>query len=1118
MLKNLPIVLKLFLILLIPSVLSGFLIHQLNKNSEVQVTAQTHINEVIELTQLLNNLAHNFAVERGLSAGYLGSGGTQGKQALQSQRKNADSAADALLLKIDKIQSLSLNKHSLDVIQQLQKTLSERMNIREKVDALVPDSGFFHFYSAINADAITLTEKLSVYITEPELSAKFKSSIQLIWLKEHLGQVRGALNGVFAKGDYTPQRAEAVNRFLAEIRKREKQFTHYANNDYLKRFEALKTDPQVVNVKAMTATFTNNVALRNDKKSLLLLLSQDAVSAQSIDELNAIVLNMKPYLPAHVFSALLNDVSRLSADRDITGNQKSAISKRLATAVILPHVDAKTWFASATDEIKLVNGLIKALATEITTSAKHNLNSTEQTLQNAFYTALAFLLVSLIIGFVIAHSFKKALNTIQQTIQQIQQDNDYSLRIAVNQHDEIGQTAKNINALLENLGSAFSEIGNMSNALASGQYNQINYSGKYNGDLAKVVSQIETAGNQVGIGVGEIRKVMSTVKKGDFSNTISENLQGQLGQLKDDVNSTINTCNRSFSAISTVVNDLARGNLSNQYTNQLQGEFSVLLDSAIDCRDTLQQIIGKDIQQLVDCATSGELDVSINEKNKQGGFLTLTQSINKLQQINRNVIDEVDNVFANLAQGNLAVTIDGEYEGAYARLQLNANKTISTLNHIIENEITEIVQSCLSGELTKRINTKDKSGFFLSLSNSLNNLVALNQNVISELNSVANALANGNLHIHVNGDYTGEFNTLKMNINKSLEQLSQVIEVEVKDVISALQVGNLDKRIDSANKQGCFLQLGDGVNEIIGVVSRVLNDLDHLFESLVAGDLRANVTTHYDGQFKRLKDNANTSVGKLNSLLSNLLNLAQSVSNSVHEIAHANEDLRRRTESQASAVEQTSVSVQRVHESAKVAQSNLLDTEQLMLTMQTSAQNGQVIALEAKETMQQVSASSDRIKNIIGVIDEIAFQTNLLALNAAVEAARAGEHGRGFSVVASEVRSLAQRSAQSANEIKSLITSSVEQVSHGNLHVDQSSEALVGIAHSITNANEKMEEIAEANKRQTASFNEINIAVTNIEESTQQNAAMVEQIASSAAALNEETKRMVDEVNFFKVS
>jgi methyl-accepting chemotaxis protein len=177
-----------------------------------------------------------------------------------------------------------------------------------------------------------------------------------------------------------------------------------------------------------------------------------------------------------------------------------------------------------------------------------------------------------------------------------------------------------------------------------------------------------------------------------------------------------------------------------------------------------------------------------------------------------------------------------------------------------------------------------------------------------------------------------------------------------------------------------------------------------------------------------------------------------------------------------------------------------------------------VIATDAKSIMQDVSSSSDQIKNIISVIDEIAFQTNLLALNAAVEAARAGDHGRGFSVVASEVRELAQRSARSANEIKSLITSSVDQVAQGNLQVDQSCEALVGIATSIINANDKMAQIAEANHSQTASFNEINVAVNNIEQSTQQNAAMVEQIASSAAALNDETKRMVEEVNYFKVS
>ncbi|MFY8351326.1 methyl-accepting chemotaxis protein [Pseudoalteromonas sp. SSM20] len=1118
MLKNLPILLKLLLILLIPSALCGMLIYQLNKTSEVQITAQFDINKVIALTQGLNNVAHNFAVERGISAGFLGSRGAEGKQALAEQRLKADKAAEALLLELDKIKTLSLNKHSIEVINTLKKQFAERETVRSKVDTLTSDSDFFAFYSSLNANAITLTEKLSVYITEPTLAAKFKASIQLIWLKEHLGQVRGALNGIFAKGDYAKERATQVNQFLAQLVIRERQFKHYANDEYLSLYETLQSKKEVENVKSMTSIFTNNVELRNQNKALKVLLSQNVVNQNELLELKQVLNELKPLVSNEIYRSLSGEINSIQPNSEIATKNLKRINSLLSTTVVLPKVDAKTWFLNATEEIKLVNGLIQTLSSEISTKAQQTLTNTQKTIEKALYTVLAFLLISLVMGYLIARSIKLALNQIQQTIEQVQQDNNYSLRVPLKQKDEIGKTADNINSLLGNLRMAFDEITTMSDALANGRYSDINCKGSYTGDLASLVKQIETAGRQVGTGVGEISSVMSAVKQGDFSNTIQADLKGQLGQLKEDVNNTVIICDQSFSAITSVVTDLAHGNLNNQYANDLTGEFGNVLNAAIQCRDILQKTIEQEIQQLVDAASKGKLDVQIKETGKEGCFLALTVGINKLQTLNRQVIGEVDKVFANLAKGSLATNIAGNFDGAYARLQQNANKTILTLEQIIEKEIANIVDDCLTGELSTRINTHGKEGFFLSLSQSLNNLVSLNQNVISELNSVANSLANGNLNVSVVGDYKGEFNSLKVNINKSLSELSQVIEVEVQEVINELQVGNLDKRIDSENKQGCFLQLSDGVNQIISVVSQVLNDLDSLFENLVSGDLTARVTTHYDGQFKRLKENANNTVSKLDSLLSNLLTLAQSVSNSVHEIAHANEDLRRRTESQASAVEQTSVSVQRVNESAKVAQSNLMDTEQLMLTMQTNAKSGQNIAFDAKATMQQVSASSERIKNIIGVIDEIAFQTNLLALNAAVEAARAGEHGRGFSVVASEVRNLAQRSAQSANEIKSLITSSVEQVTQGNLHVDKSSEALVGIASSITNANEKMEEIAEANKQQTASFNEINIAVNNIEQSTQQNAAMVEQIASSAAALNEETKRMVEEVNYFKVS
>ena len=1118
MLKHLPIIYKLLLILIIPSALSGYLIYQLYQSSDSQVAAQKDINTVIELTQLLNNVAHNFAVERGLSAGFIGSGGSGGNKALLEQRGKADAAAKDFLSAKGKLNSLALNKHSLETIVALEDLFKQRDITRKKVDALASDSGFFYYYSSINANAITLTEKLSVYITEPSLSAKYKASIQLIWLKEHLGQVRGALNGIFAKGDYSYGRGGVVNVYLSKIASREKQFKHYATNDFLVRFDTLRNKEDVKKVKEMTLIFANNLALRKLKNSLILTLNSDKANIQMLSEIDKALVNLQPLLTEHTFQEVSAKLKKIKLNDSLSYSERNSIVSLLASAMALPKVDSKTWFANATAEIKLINGFIKELSNEIAGKAQQSLTASTQMLTDALYASIALLIASFAIGTLVARAISSGLNKIQNVMKQVQDENNFSLRVPLTQNDEIGKTANYLNTLLDNLNSAFTEIDSMSNALAKGRYEQIKSNGVYTGDLANLVRQIEQAGSQVATGVGEIREVMSAVKQGDFSQKITVKLEGELGELKEDVNSTVATCNNSFAAISSVVSDLASGKLDNQYTNNLNGDFYNVLESAVTCRDTLAKIISQEILQLVDSATRGELDSVIIEHDKQGCFLTLSKGINKLQSINNAVINEVDNVFANLAQGNLQVKINGDFDGAYARLQANANKTIATLTHIIDKEISLMVKNSLVGDFSSRINVENKSGFFLTLSESLNSLVVLNQNVISELNIVADGLSKGELHTRVKGDYAGEFNTLKTNLNESLFQLKEVIENEVQDVINELKAGNLNKRIDSENKQGCFLQLSDGINEIINVVSLVLNDLDTLFDSLVAGDLTARINSDYQGQFKRLKDNANNSVSKLDSLLSNLLLLAKSVSNSVNEIAFANEDLRQRTESQASAVEQTSISVQKVNESAQIAQSNLTETEQLMLTMQNNAKSGQVIATDAKSIMQDVSSSSDQIKNIISVIDEIAFQTNLLALNAAVEAARAGDHGRGFSVVASEVRELAQRSARSANEIKSLITSSVDQVAQGNLQVDQSCEALVGIATSIINANDKMAQIAEANHSQTASFNEINVAVNNIEQSTQQNAAMVEQIASSAAALNDETKRMVEEVNYFKVS
>jgi methyl-accepting chemotaxis protein-1 (serine sensor receptor) len=197
---------------------------------------------------------------------------------------------------------------------------------------------------------------------------------------------------------------------------------------------------------------------------------------------------------------------------------------------------------------------------------------------------------------------------------------------------------------------------------------------------------------------------------------------------------------------------------------------------------------------------------------------------------------------------------------------------------------------------------------------------------------------------------------------------------------------------------------------------------------------------------------------------------------------------------------------------------NASQANQLARAARPEAEQGGAVVSSAVQAMQGINASSKKIADIIGVIDEIAFQTNLLALNAAVEAARAGEQGRGFAVVASEVRSLAQRSATAAKEIKELIKDSVEKVKVGTGLVDESGKALGDIMESVKKVSDIVAEIAAASEEQASGIEQVNNAVTQMDDTTQQNAALVEEAASAAKAMEQQAQRLVEEISFFRAA
>ena len=288
--------------------------------------------------------------------------------------------------------------------------------------------------------------------------------------------------------------------------------------------------------------------------------------------------------------------------------------------------------------------------------------------------------------------------------------------------------------------------------------------------------------------------------------------------------------------------------------------------------------------------------------------------------------------------------------------------------------------------------------------------------------------------------------------------------------------------------------------------------------AMAAGDLSYRIGEAFPGDYAILREDFNRAMAALDEAVAVIRGNAGSMQSGANEISSAAEDLSRRTERQAAGLEQTAAALDEITATVRKAAENAQAADVVVGQTRTQAETGGAVVQRAITAMGEIEKSSDQIGQIIGVIDEIAFQTNLLALNAGVEAARAGEAGRGFAVVASEVRALAQRSADSAREIKTLISTSSTQVKSGVVLVRESGEALSAIAVRINDITHLMGEIRASTQEQALALAEVNTAVNEMDQVTQQNAAMVEESTAASLSLSREASDLTQLVGRFQVS
>lgn len=467
------------------------------------------------------------------------------------------------------------------------------------------------------------------------------------------------------------------------------------------------------------------------------------------------------------------------------------------------------------------------------------------------------------------------------------------------------------------------------------------------------------------------------------------------------------------------------------------------------------------VMQEVEQTGSFTLRAQVDSPNEIGQS---ARAFNQLLATTQQAIGEANHVVSAIASGQFDVRVEGQFNGSLDTLKLGINGSAESVAFTM-GELSKVMQALEAGDLSVRMHEKVPQEFRKMVESAMVNLEA----VIHEVNQVMLRMSDGDFSGQVQSPARGELAVLKDSVNHSLAHIAIAIKA-ISEVVAAQAAGDLTK-------------------------------------TLPAGTFK--------GQLHDLKNAINYSMQKVHEVVEVTVEVANAVSHSADEVAQGSHDLSQRVQEQAAALEQTSAAMDNIHDQV---QQNIHNAEQMVQeaqSVQSQALAGEGVMQKSMDAMQAIQASSQKIGEIVSLIDSIAFQTNLLALNAAVEAARAGEHGRGFAVVAGEVRNLAQKSADAAKDIKDLIQDSVERINQGSQLAAESASVLQQINQSIFTVVDRVRQIATAAVEQGESIDQVHRAIAQIDGVTQQNAALVEETSAASESLNEQALTLQKEMGFF---
>ncbi|UOA10717.1 hypothetical protein KKZ03_05900 [Methylobacter sp. S3L5C] len=575
-------------------------------------------------------------------------------------------------------------------------------------------------------------------------------------------------------------------------------------------------------------------------------------------------------------------------------------------------------------------------------------------------------------------------------------------------------------------------------------------------------------------------------------------------------------------------------------TDTYNGDFNIIKNNLNTCIDAVNALVA-DANLLSIAAVEGRLATRADAGKHQGDFRKIVEGVNNTLDAVIDPLNVAANYVDNIANGNIPAKITDTYNGDFNIIKNNLNTCIDAVNALVA-DANLLSIAAVEGRLATRADASKHQGDYRKIVEGVNGTLDA---VIGPLNIAANyveRISKGDTPPKITDSYNGDFNNIKNNLNqaidaineqataaqgiaggdlsvkvnvrsendvvaKSLELVRDNLKAVIDDtdsLIKAAAEGLLDIRADASKHQGDFSKLVAGINKTLDGIILPVNETVAVLSALETGDLTKSVIGDYKGQLKDFKDTVNNTIAKLAQVIAQVNSAAYSIASASEEVSATAQNMSQATSEQAASVEETSSSIEEMSASINQNTENAKVTEGMATQASSDAVQGGTAVKDTVSAMKSIAGK-------IGIIDDIAYQTNLLALNAAIEAARAGEHGRGFAVVAAEVRKLAERSQVAAQEIGELASSSVEMA-------ESAGKLLDTIVPAIKKTSDLVQEIAAASEEQSSGAAQINTAMNQLNQITQQNASSSEELAATSEEMSGQAMQLQEIMAFFTVA